>query len=139
MKLTVLADNNCLIDHYFYAEPALSFFIEDNNTRVLFDVGYSDVFMKNAEKLKINLRNLDYLVFSHGHLDHTWGLDPLIKLYSEAILEKLDLSKPTVVAHPLAFESVTQYKISGQPLYFTIFFHQIAPRFYRLFQNRVLL
>ena len=28
MKLTVLVDNNSLIDKYYYAEPALSFFIE---------------------------------------------------------------------------------------------------------------
>ena len=49
MKLTVLVDNNTLIDRYFTGEPGLSFFIEVGDTRILFDVGYSDAFIKNAE------------------------------------------------------------------------------------------
>ena len=107
MKLTVLVDNNSLIDRYFFAEPGLSFFIEDGNIRILFDVGYSDIFIRNAYKLKIDLLDLDYLVFSHGHLDHTWGIDPLIKLYTEAIIEKIKLKKPTVIAHDQLFISAT--------------------------------
>ena len=31
MQLTVLVDNNTIIDRYFLAEPALSFLIEENN------------------------------------------------------------------------------------------------------------
>ena len=79
MKLTVLVDNNTLIDRYFLAEPGLSFLIEDGDTVVLFDTGYSDIFLKNAWKIGLSLTNIDYLVLSHGHLDHTWGLEPLIK------------------------------------------------------------
>ena len=103
MKLTVLVDNNTLIDRYFYGEPGVSYFIADEDKRILFDVGYSDVFIRNAQKMNIDLLNIDFLVLSHGHLDHTWGLDPLIKLYTEAIIEKIDYKKPTLVAHPLAF------------------------------------
>lgn len=103
MKLTVLVDNNTLIDRYFYGEPGVSFFIEDKGKRILFDVGYSDAFIKNAQKMNIDLLHIDFLVLSHGHLDHTWGLDPLIKLYTEAILEKKAYKKPTLVAHPLIF------------------------------------
>ncbi len=54
MKLTVLVDNNTLIDHYFIGEPAVSYFIETDDKRVLFDVGYSDAFLKNAQKLRID-------------------------------------------------------------------------------------
>ncbi|MCF6248967.1 MAG: hypothetical protein L3J69_16655 [Desulfobacula sp.] len=39
MKLTVLVDNNTLIDRYFLAEPGLSFHIEDGDYTVLFDTG----------------------------------------------------------------------------------------------------
>ena len=35
MKLTVLVDNNTIIDRYFLGEPALSFLIEDGEARVL--------------------------------------------------------------------------------------------------------
>ena len=54
MKLKVLADNNTFIDMYYLGEPAVSYYIEDGNDRILFDVGYSDVFMKNAKKMNID-------------------------------------------------------------------------------------
>ena len=63
MKLTVLADNNTLTDQYFLAEPALSFYIEDSGKKILFDAGYSDVFIKNAATLGIDLKNLDFVIF----------------------------------------------------------------------------
>jgi len=107
MKLTVLVDNNTLIDRYFLAEPGVAYYIEDGDKRILFDVGYSDIFIKNAQKMNIDLLNADYIVISHGHLDHTWGLGPLIKLYTEAGFENINYKKPTLVAHPLTFLSKT--------------------------------
>jgi 7,8-dihydropterin-6-yl-methyl-4-(beta-D-ribofuranosyl)aminobenzene 5'-phosphate synthase len=100
MKITILVDNNTLIDRYFYGEPGVSYFIETDNEKIIFDVGYSDIFLRNAQKMNIPLYNLDYLVLSHGHLDHTWGLDPLIKYYSEALIEKIPIKKPQIIAHP---------------------------------------
>lgn len=105
MKLTVLMDNNTLIDRYFIAEPAVSYYIEEGSKAILFDVGYSDASLHNAERLGINLRKLDYIVLSHGHSDHTWGMDPLIRLYSEAKLECLDYQAPRLIAHPDVFKS----------------------------------
>ncbi len=103
MKLTVLVDNNTLIDRYFYGEPGVSYYIEDGGKAILYDVGYSDAFIVNAQKLQINLLKLYYLILSHGHLDHTWGLDPLIKMYLEADTSNLSVSPPTIVAHPRTF------------------------------------
>jgi 7,8-dihydropterin-6-yl-methyl-4-(beta-D-ribofuranosyl)aminobenzene 5'-phosphate synthase len=84
VKLTVLVDNNTIIDRYFYAEPGVSYFIECDDEKYLFDTGYSDLFLRNATKMGINLLGLDGIVISHGHNDHTWGLGELVKLYSEA-------------------------------------------------------
>lgn len=105
MEITVLVDNNTLIGRYFQGEPALSFFIEDNGKKILFDTGYSDAFINNARKMRINLYDLDYVVLSHGHLDHTWGLSSLIKLFTEATYEKIDFKQPVIVAHPEIFVS----------------------------------
>lgn len=44
--LSVLCDNNTLIDRYYYSEPGVSYYIEIDDARILFDVGYSDVFLK---------------------------------------------------------------------------------------------
>jgi len=103
MKLKVLVDNNTLIDRYFRGEPGVSYFIEDGSKKILFDVGYSDLFIENAFKMGINLLDLDFVVLSHGHLDHTWGLDPLARLITEAKIEGIDHKTPTLVAHPDAF------------------------------------
>ncbi len=103
MRLTVLVDNHTLIDRYFYGEPGVCYFIEEKDNKILFDVGYSDAFIRNAQKMNIDLLNVSFLVLSHGHLDHTWGLVPLIKFYTESVIEKINYYKPTLVAHPFTF------------------------------------
>ena len=74
MKLKILVDNNTFINKYYLGEPAVSYYIEDGDTKILFDTGYSDAFIKNAEKMDIDLEKLDKIVLSHGHNDHTGGL-----------------------------------------------------------------
>lgn len=96
MKLTILCDNHTLIDRYYLGEPALSFYIEDGEKRILFDTGYSDVFLRNAEKMGIDLSDITDIVFSHGHNDHTGGFPALKKAF--------DLSGVNVHAHPDAFQ-----------------------------------
>ena len=79
MKLRILCDNNTYIDQYYLGEPAFSCYIEAEDARVLLDVGYSDVFLRNAEKMGIDLSDLTHVVLSHGHNDHTGGLTPFIE------------------------------------------------------------
>ena len=74
MQITVLTENNARIDNYLLAEPALSLLIEFDDKKILFDTGYSDVFLKNANALNINLNDITDIVLSHGHNDHTGGL-----------------------------------------------------------------
>ena len=92
MKLTVLVDNNTYIDQYYYGEPALCFYIEDGDKTVLLDTGYSDIFIKNAHSLGKDLSAVDYIVFSHGHDDHTKGIK---------YLQKTAVPKAEIIAHPL--------------------------------------
>ena len=100
MKLTVLVDNNTYIDQYYLGEPALSFYIEDGAEKILFDTGYSDAFIKNAEQMGIDLGALTYIVLSHGHNDHTRGLPFL--------WDKYELKNVKLIAHPGVF-SPKQY------------------------------
>ncbi|AFL67541.1 MBL fold metallo-hydrolase [Sulfurospirillum barnesii] len=103
MELKVLVDNNTIIDRYFLAEPAVSYLISEGDTKVLFDVGYSDIFIKNAQKMNESLKDIDYVVISHGHNDHTGGLISLATFYAEAKAENIPYSHPTLIAHPEAF------------------------------------
>lgn len=95
MKLTVLVDNNTYIDEYYLGEPAVSYYIEDEGKKLLLDVGYSDIFFKNAEALGVNLNEVDTIVISHGHDDHTKGL--------RYLSENDDFNNISIVAHPEAF------------------------------------
>ncbi|MDC7220662.1 MAG: MBL fold metallo-hydrolase [Spirochaetales bacterium] len=78
MEIKILVDNNTIIDEYYLGEPAVSYLIIEKGTKILFDVGYSDIFISNAGKMKESLKDLDYVVLSHGHNDHTGGLEPLV-------------------------------------------------------------
>jgi 7,8-dihydropterin-6-yl-methyl-4-(beta-D-ribofuranosyl)aminobenzene 5'-phosphate synthase len=98
MRLSVLVENQA--SFYLRGEWGLSIFIEGDGQRILLDFGVSDLFLTNAARLKIDLLKLDYLILSHGHGDHSWGLDRLLKFY---LLQRLPLEKrPTLIAHPLA-------------------------------------
>ena len=56
MKIRILVDNNTLIDQYYVGEPAVCHYIEMDGMRILFDTGYSDVFLKNARAMDIDMR-----------------------------------------------------------------------------------
>ena len=103
MRLTILADNNTLIDAYYLGEPGLSILVEEENNKILFDLGYSDVFMKNAYKMGIDLREVNRIVLSHGHLDHTWGLTSLME-NMEASTYKDSGRRIKLLTHPAALD-----------------------------------
>jgi len=70
MRITVLNDEKpgkCPAEH------GLSFLVEDGE-KILFDVGPSDIFARNAATLGIDLGEVGAIALSHGHWDHTNGL-----------------------------------------------------------------
>ena len=74
MKITVLAENNSRVNNYLLSEHGLCLLIEEQDQKILFDTGHSDVFLKNASKMNISLDNITDIVLSHSHDDHTGGL-----------------------------------------------------------------
>lgn len=92
MKLCVLVDNNTLIDRYYCGEPAVSYYIKTDGLSILFDTGYSELFLKNAQKMNIDLHSLTHVVLSHGHNDHSNGLRHLA--------ERMNCSALKLISHP---------------------------------------
>ena len=72
MTISVLTDNHP--GSHTPAEHGLSYLIELDGKRLLFDTGQSVMFMKNAEAMNISLKNIDSVIISHGHFDHGNGL-----------------------------------------------------------------
>ena len=83
MKWTVLSDNRSC-DDSLETEHGLSILLETDHHRILLDTGASDVFIRNAEKMGIDLSTVDYVFISHGHSDHAGGLKLLMKINNKA-------------------------------------------------------
>ena len=73
MKWTVLSDNRSN-DSRLSTEHGLSILLATERYKILLDTGASDVFIRNAKQLDIDLSNVDYVFISHGHSDHAGGL-----------------------------------------------------------------
>lgn len=87
MKIVTLVDNRNHPEnlHGFETEHGLSLYIEtDCNQKLLYDTGHSDLFLQNAQKMNIDLREIDKTIISHGHYDHLGGLTTFLKLTNDA-------------------------------------------------------
>ncbi len=100
MRVTITNLYNDVVpqDSKFIADHGQSFFITSDEKNVLFDAGMNGKkLLHNMEQLEINPNNIDVLVLSHGHLDHTGGL--------KALLEKRTVKEPLeIIGHPTVFE-----------------------------------
>ena len=83
MKWTVLSDNRTN-DSRLKTEHGLSILLETDKHRILLDTGASDVFIRNAEVLGIDLSTVDYVFISHGHSDHAGGLSHFMAINDKA-------------------------------------------------------
>jgi len=73
------------------AEHGLSFLVEVDGLKILFDTGQSTTVVHNASILGVDLSTIDKIVLSHGHFDHTGGLRQLLKVMRKEV---------EVIAHP---------------------------------------
>ena len=82
-KITTLVEN-CSYKRSLRGEHGLSLYIETPKHKILFDTGASDLFIHNAHALNIDLKQVNYLILSHGHNDHTGGLRDFMELNQTA-------------------------------------------------------
>ena len=94
MKITIVYDNEA--QPPFKSDWGFACFIEIPETTLIFDTGSrSDLLLYNMGKLGLITKEVDAVVLSHNHGDHTGGLKGLLAI-------KLDLSicKPTFSRAP---------------------------------------
>lgn len=112
MRLRVLNENTTMIDQYYLAEPGLSLLVEDGDTRLIFDTGYSGIFLTNADAMGEDLSSPTAFILSHGHDDHSAGLRHWVARYSTG-----QDSQPALVAHPRAIDPKRDGSLAiGSPL-----------------------
>ena len=112
-SLTILVEDYAGYGTELLAQHGLSILVEalyDDGSRVkvLFDTGSSsEPILYNSRMLGVDLRDIDYIVLSHSHVDHTGGL--------LGILEKVE-SNPIIIAHPSVFKKSYAY-VNGRIVY----------------------
>ena len=82
MKATVLSDN--IPAENLGCEWGLSIFIEYHGKHILLDAGASGLFLKNADVLGLNMKDVDFGVLSHAHYDHADGIPEFFRVNSFA-------------------------------------------------------
>lgn len=100
--ITVLMENSKnSANPELQSKHGLSFFItatidDDKKVTIMMDAGPSpEALLHNAEVLGIHLEDVDVVVLSHGHYDHTGGLMAALKQMNRQV---------TVVGHPMLFD-----------------------------------
>ena len=88
VDITTLSENTA--NYGFLAEWGLSILVEVDGVRILMDTGLSFSAVHNAHLMGIDLSTIDRIVLSHGHADHTGGLQEVLKIRGEV----------EVIAHP---------------------------------------
>ena len=79
-KITNIYGNTALTDKGYKADYGNAFIIESKDKIVLFDTGWKgDILLHNLKNAGIDPDSIDTLVFSHGHFDHTRGLEEFLK------------------------------------------------------------
>jgi len=112
MKISVLTDN--CAGTWTTAAHGLSYLIEYDGKRILFDTGQSDLFLRNAGIMEVSMDNLDITVLSHGHFDHGNGLG--------------SLKGGTLLCHPACFVNRYRQK-DGKPIGLKMSEHELSSLF----------
>jgi 7,8-dihydropterin-6-yl-methyl-4-(beta-D-ribofuranosyl)aminobenzene 5'-phosphate synthase len=101
IQITTLTENTAGGTNLL-AEWGLSILIEADGQKILLDTGQSFSAAYNAVALGVDLSQIDKIVFSHGHLDHTGGLPYILKLMSRqvGIIAHPDMWAPKYVKRP---------------------------------------
>ena len=63
----------------FESQHGLSIYIETEDNKILFDTGANGLFLKNAKKLNVDIKDIDLAAISHGHYDHGGGLKAFLE------------------------------------------------------------
>lgn len=109
ITMTILYDNYIFVEG-LKTDWGFSCIIEGTEKIILFDTGTKDdILSYNIDKLKINPKDVEYIVLSHFHNDHTGGLSAFLKKnnrvsvyqpvsFPDEFVKKIEKTKAKVVS-----------------------------------------
>ncbi len=80
LSFKILTDNRIGTDCRLMSEHGLSIYIQYGGLNILCDTGASGIFIPNAADMGIQLSDTDLCFISHGHSDHTGGVENFLML-----------------------------------------------------------
>ncbi len=112
VRITCVTENTALPSSPFWGEHGLSFWIETDQGTVLFDTGQTPtILLHNLLLMGKSLDDLDALVLSHAHNDHTGGLPTVLAQHPG-----LPLYANPDVGRPRYSRKDDRYRYIGLPL-----------------------
>ena len=98
-KLTILVDNHAAVG--LAEEHGFAVWIEAGGKHILFDTGQGTALRPNTERTAYDPEKADILVLSHGHYDHTGGVDYVLERNPEIqVYAHLEIFRERYSLHP---------------------------------------
>ena len=108
MKVTIVVDN---IEHAgIPGEWGFCAYIEQNGKKLLLDTGASNLFADNAEKLNIDLKDVDFAVLSHAHYDHANGMEKFFEINEKAPFYLQEDAAKTAILRKALSENILGFR-----------------------------
>lgn len=73
LKILTIVENKPSLNRALKPEFGLSFLVEKDEHKILFDCGSNSLGVKNAGRLNVDLEDIAYTILSHSHFDHAGG------------------------------------------------------------------
>ena len=108
IKITTICENTASRGGLL-GEHGLAVLLELQGQRFLFDTGAGETLLNNAKLLGLDLSSIDAVILSHGHYDHTGGLEAILKMKRGDTLP--------VYAHPAVFDQKYSQRRGQKPRY----------------------
>ena len=78
ITLKILIENTKPVGSPLISEHGLSFFVETEQSKFIFDCGHTGAAFDNAKIMGVDLRGIKFAVLSHSHYDHAGGFPKLL-------------------------------------------------------------
>lgn len=89
LQFTILMEDN-LSGENLIAEHGLSVYVETEKHKLLVDTGKSEKTWDNANVKGVDIREIDTVILSHGHYDHSGGLMSFAAVNTDAVIYMRD-------------------------------------------------